>query len=334
MTKTITLEKTTKKVTQLSSPPFFHRRHGVRNELRPLFSIVWAGLIVGMAWLDCQVRCHAEPATTDRSDLAVILTEQGVEVADGVSVPLPAARIRFDAEGDDQSLHELAGAAEWDRFVEDTVTAPVTVTIEAAAAGDMRLGHRVRTAFVLHAALEKVQAEEAVQKMLGVENGFKGATAKRLTAAELAAVGIGHDGSGREQFLFVEIPLLNRIKVRGVVRAVKRESPGGVQVAWEFDPRFADVPRWRTTWTKVEENELGERVEGEPQPYEGCGGIVTVKKLQPAGERHVDVLVVESRMVICEPEAWFQGSNLLRSKIPLTAQEGVRLLRRKMAATR
>jgi hypothetical protein len=38
--------------------------------------------------------------------------------------------------------------------------------------------------------------------------------------------------------------------------------------------------------------------------------------------------------VICEPEAWFQGSNLLRSKIPLTTQEGVRSLRRKLAAAR
>jgi hypothetical protein len=39
-------------------------------------------------------------------------------------------------------------------------------------------------------------------------------------------------------------------------------------------------------------------------------------------------------MVLGEPEAWFQGSNLLRSKIPLTVQEGVRTLRRRLAATR
>lgn len=316
--------------TQLFSPAFSPRR----NKLRPLFPILCVGLIIGMAWLDCQAHCHAEPATADRSDLAAILTEQGVEVADGVRAQLPSARIRFDAENDDQSLRELAGAVDWDRFVEDTITAPVTVIIEAVTAGDIRLGHRVRTAFVLHATLETLQGEEAVQKMLGVEDGFKGATAERLEAAELSAVGIEPDGSGREQLLFVEIPLLNRIKVRGVVRAVKLESPGGVQVAWEFDSRFADVPRWRTTWTKVEENELGDRIEGEPQPYKGCGGIVAVKKLETAGESSVDVLVVESRMVICEPEAWFQGSNLLRSKIPLTAQEGVRLLRRKVAATR
>jgi hypothetical protein len=316
-----------------------HSDAGVK-ELRPLFPIplgrglLWAGLIIGTASCHCPARCHAEPATKDRADLAAILTEQGVEVAEHLRAQLPAAIVRLDTGDDDQSLHELAGAAGWDRFIEDAVTAPVTVMIEAVAAGDTRLGHRVRTAFVIHAALEKLQGEEAVQKMLGVEEDSKGATAKRLAATELSAVGIEPDGVGREQFLFVEIPLLNRIKVRGVVRAVKLESPGGVQVAWEFDPRFDAVSRWRTTWTKIEENALGDRVEGPPQPYKGCGGIVTVRKLAAAGGDSVDMLVVESRMVICEPEAWFQGSNLLRSKIPLTAQEGVRRLRRKLAANR
>ncbi len=296
-------------------------------------ALLWASLLIGTAWCDRQACCHAEPATADRTDLAAILTEHGVEVAEGVWSPLPTALVRLGVGDDEQSLHELAGVAGWDRFVEDAVTAPVTVVIEAVTAGDRRLGHRVRTAFVLHAALEKVQGEEAVKKTFGLEEDSKGATAKPLAAADLSAVGIEPDGSGHEQFLFVEVPLLNRVKVRGVVRAEKHETPDGVQVAWEFDPRFGNEPRWRATWTRIEENELGGRIEGEPQPYKGCGGVVTVRKLAAEGGSG-DVLVVESRMVICEPEAWFQGSNLLRSKIPLTSQEGVRVLRRKLAAGR
>ncbi len=295
--------------------------------------VLWAALIVGSAWAHHDALCRAEPGTASGTDLAALLTAGGVEVAEGVRAPLPPPLVHLEPADDEASLHELAGGAGWDRFIEDAVTAPVTVTIEPVTVNDTRLGHRVRMAFVLHVPLEKLQGDEAVKRTLGAEDS-KGASAKQLPAAELTAAGIEPDGSGHEQFLVVEIPLLNRIKVRGVVRAVKMESPGGVQVAWEFDPRFENVPQWRATWTKIEENELGDRVEGEPQPYRGCGGIVTVKKLRTTAKSDANLLVVESRMVICEPEVWFQGSNLLRSKIPLSTQEGVRTLRRKLAATR
>lgn len=129
----------------------------------PFFSIplgrtlLWAGLIIGTASCHCPARCHAEPATKGRADLAAILTEQGVEVAERLRAQLPAAIVRLDTGDDEQSLHELAGAAGWDRFIEDAVTVPVIVMIEAVAAGDTRLGHRVRTAFVIHVTLEKLQ---------------------------------------------------------------------------------------------------------------------------------------------------------------------------------
>jgi hypothetical protein len=296
--------------------------------------VLCTGLLVGSSWAHHDARCHAQPATAARADLAAALTAEGVEVVTGVRTPLPASVVRLESGDDEHSLHELAGTAGWDRFVEDAVTAPVTVTIEPVTEGDSRLGHRVRMAFVLHVPLEKLQGDEAVKRALGADEGSKGATVKPLTTAELTAAGIEPDGSGREQFIAVEIPLLNRITVRGVVRAEKMESADGTQVAWEFDPRFETVPQWRATWTKIEENELGERVEGQPQPYSGCGGIVTVKKIRAGAEADASLLVVESRMVIREPEAWFQGSNLLRSKIPLTTQEGVRNLRRKLAAAR
>jgi hypothetical protein len=43
---------------------------------------------------------------------------------------------------------------------------------------------------------------------------------------------------------------------------------------------------------------------------------------------------VESRLAFAEPLAWFGGSNLLRAKIPLLTQEGVRTLRRRLATVR
>jgi amino acid transporter len=262
------------------------------------------------------------------------LASRGVEVAMDVRADLPAAVLRFDAPQGEADLKPLAGPVEWERFSADSVNAPVAVTIEPFAVAGTRLAHRVHASFALHAPLERLQADETLRRSLGAEAAADGkaATARLLTAEELAAAGIVADAGGRERLVALDLPLLNRVRIRGVVRTVATEHPDGVEVAWQFDDRLRDHPQWRPTWTRLEENELGARVAGEPQPYGGCGGIVAVRRLAAAGG--LDLLAVESRMVLAEPEAWFQGGNLLRSKIPLATQEGVRSLRRRLESAR
>jgi hypothetical protein len=45
----------------------------------------------------------------------------------------------------------------------------------------------------------------------------------------------------------------------------------------------------------------------------------------PAG-----ALFVEYHVVFLEPQGWFRGTNLLRSKLPIVAQDLVRKFRRRM----
>lgn len=268
------------------------------------------------------------PGTGPLADLVT----SGVAVAPDTLAPLPTGGLRFDALQTQADLAGLAGAADWDRFTADSINAPVTVTIEPFPATGTRLAHRVHAAFTLRAPLERLKADETLRRSLGAEADGKDASVRLLTAEELAAAGIPPDPGGHERLVAIDLPLLNRVRIRGVVRTVATEHPDGVEVAWWFDERLRDHPRWRPTWTRTEQNELGARVEGEPQPYGGCGGIVTARRLATDGG--LDLLVLESRMVLAEPEAWFQGGNLVRSKIPLTTQEGVRSLRRRLQVVR
>jgi len=293
--------------------------------VRAAAAVLAVGLVLQPAWAG-----DPQPAAAPAIDPAT----RGVEVGPDVRAELPAAVLRFDAAQGEAEMKPLAGPVEWERFSADSVNAPVAVTIEPFAVAGTRLAHRVRAAFTLHAPLERLRADETLRRSLGAEAAADGkaATARLLTAEELAAAGIPADAGGRERLVALDLPLLNRVRIRGVVRTVATEHPDGVEVAWQFDERLRDHPQWRPTWTRLEENELGERVAGEPQPYAGCGGIVAVRRLAVAGG--LDLLVVESRMVLAEPEAWFQGGNLLRSKIPLTTQEGVRSLRRRLESVR
>ena len=65
----------------------------------------------------------------------------------------------------------------------------------------------------------------------------------------------------------------------------------------------------------------------QPQPYAGLGSYVKATRLaEPAG-----AVFIEYHVVFAEPQGWFHGANLLRSKLPIVAQDMVRKFRRKMA---
>ena len=53
--------------------------------------------------------------------------------------------------------------------------------------------------------------------------------------------------------------------------------------------------------------------------------------LDPHDLRTSGAVLVEYHLVFEEPQGWFGGSNLLRSKLPLVCQDGVRKFRRRMA---
>ena len=271
-------------------------------------------------------------AALGQEDPVAALEARGVEIVPGGVVPLPAGLLRFDVPQSTADLRELAGAADWERFTADGLSAPVTVAAEPAVVGGVRQGHRVRGAFTLHAPLERLRTDDSLRRSLAAGEDVKGSTVRPLTPDERAAAGLPAEDTAAEQLLRIELTLLNRVLIRGVVRATRREHPDGVAVAWDFDPRLATHATWRPTWSRLDTNDLGSRVEGPPQPYAGAAGIVAVRRLESAGG--IDLLVVESRMVLAEPEAWFQGSNQLRSKIGIATQEGVRTLRRRLAAAR
>lgn len=267
-----------------------------------------------------------------QEDPLVAVEDRGVEIVPGGFVPLPPGLLRFDMPQSAADLRDLAGAADWDRFTADGLSAPVTVAVEPAIIGNVRQGHRVRGAFTLHAPLERLRTDDSLRRSLAAGDDVKGSTIRQLTPDERAAAGLPADDTAGEQLVRIELTLLNRVVIRGVVRATRREHPDGIAVAWDFDPRLATNATWRPTWSRLDTNELGSRVEGPPQPYAGGAGVVAVRRLGSAGG--IDLLVVESRMVLAEPEAWFQGSNQLRSKIGIATQEGVRTLRRRLAAAR
>lgn len=272
-------------------------------------------------------------------DLAESLCDEGWEIAAGMRVRLPASELASDEPLTADLLESFAGRQGWKRFAAESRMAPISVRIEPQENESQRVGHLVTARFALHTPLKAFEDDEHVRRVVGLDEGADGASFRQLTPAELAAAGIVPAADGSEEFGFLRVMLLNRIELQGVVCVQRHQLHTGIVLAWAFDHRFANVPHLQATSSRLEANALGERVAGPAIPYEGAAGMVTVRELSADESSALGnmpaagpVVVVESILVVAEPAAWFGGSNLLRAKIPLITQEGVRDLRRRLEA--
>jgi hypothetical protein len=101
-----------------------------------------------------------------------------------------------------------------------------------------------------------------------------------------------------------------------------------VVVAISIDPRFNADAQFPNSWRGITRGTGRSLQLGEVQPYQAAGGYMKASRLvQPSG-----ALLIEYHLAFEEPQGWFNGSNLLRSKLPLLCQDGVRKFRRRMAA--
>src|SRR5262249_4089142 len=135
-----------------------------------------------------------------------------------------------------------------------------------------------------------------------------------------------HEGYGHVTFAF-----LDRVQISATGRSYWTRTGESVLAATRLDPRFAgdrefpNAGRWMTR-----EGGGKPRRGGPSHPYEGAGYYVKITRLaKPAG-----ALFVEAHVVFTEPEKWFDGANLLRSKLPPVIQSKVRLARRELQRAR
>jgi len=121
--------------------------------------------------------------------------------------------------------------------------------------------------------------------------------------------------------------LLDRVQVRATTRSIKTRSADSLLVASILDSRFAADPEFSSGWRPILRDDSGSRQLGAAHAYQGLGSYVKATRLmEPEG-----ALLIEYHVAYAEPAEWFNGANLLRSKLPIVAQTVVRKLRRSLA---
>lgn len=261
------------------------------------------------------------------------LIRQGVAVSPGETVRLPAPSLAdgLTATAQRKVIEAIAGERHtWDSFTRRAVVTPFVLKISQDDASDQRIGRRVDLWFVAYGDLRSLGSDEFLNRQFKsavAADAENSARVRLLTNSDLAQRGLAPPQNAEDsRYLAAEFTLLERVRLSATTRSVKTETQDSIMVASVLDPRFTEDAEFPNRWQSITRDDAGRRKLGAPQPYTGLGSYVKATRLSaPEG-----ALFIEYHVAFAEPRGWFNGANLLRSKLPIVAQDAVRKFRRSL----
>jgi hypothetical protein len=274
------------------------------------------------------------PLAQAENPLFADLMRDGVPISPKESVPLPEPTLA-DGLSAAQQRQALAGVIgerySWEEFTRRAVVAPLVLRISDDAAQKKSLGRRVDLWFVAYGDLKTLASDEFLEgQFRGAESSSDAESDSRITLLTDADLKKRRIDPPRKEsdprFIAAEVTLLDRVRISGTTRSVKTTSADSVLVASLLDDAFAEDVEFPNRWRPITRDDAGRKRVGEPHTYEGLGSYVKATRLvEPKG-----ALLIEYHIAFGEPAGWFNGANLLRSKLPLVAQDSVRKFRRNL----
>jgi hypothetical protein len=286
-------------------------------------AILLAGLLAGQAQI--------EPAHAQNSVYRHVL-DQGLDIG-GQKIELPPPRLAGGQESAAvrAALREIAGS---DRALEDllrdSVTAPYIIKVRDVKTS----GAVIRMAdvwFVVFADLKQVdfgqEASHTDQKEVEVANMLF--QTRLLTDDFFRSIGMKPEAAVPGQnkwYVHVHARLLDRIDFEVTNQVMATQTPDSIVIASRTDPKFAEVPGLVNRWKPLV-REATKKTDDRARPYEGGMSYAKISRL----DLKPRAILVETHMAFVEPDGWFQGAPILRSKFSVVAQDQVRSLRRELA---
>jgi hypothetical protein len=286
-------------------------------------AILLAGLVAG--------QIQREPAHARNSVYRQVL-DQGLEVS-GQRVDLPGPRF---VDGQELAVHraalrEIAGSERaLDDLLRNSVTAPYIIKVRDVKATSATI--RIADVwFVVYADLKEVdfgqEASRTDQKEVEVANMWF--QTRLMKDDAFRSIGMKPPAAEPGQNMWcahVHAKLLDRIDFEVTNQVMATQTADSIVIASRTDPAFAEVPGFANRWKPLAKQGT-EPTDDQARPYEG--GISYAKMSRT--DLKPRAILVEMHMAFVEPDGWFQGAPILRSKFSVIAQDQVRSLRRELA---
>ncbi len=261
------------------------------------------------------------------------LLTAGVPVADGevVKLPEPTLADGMTAAAQRRQIEAIAeGRSSWEELTRRAVVAPFLLRTSEDGSEQRALGRRVDLWFVAYGGLDTLASDEFLKDQFKTasEDSENASSARLLGEGDLKKRGLTVPSVAEDtRYVAAEATLLERVRVSATTRSIKTRTAESLVVASILEPRFAGDPEFPNRWCAILRDDAGSRQFGEPHTYLGLGSFVKATRLvEPNG-----AMLIEYHVVYAEPKEWFNGANLLRSKLPILAQTVVRKVRRSLA---
>lgn len=260
------------------------------------------------------------------------LVAKGIAVGDSfVKLPEPSMSPEADAKEQTEVVRQVSSKKyKYDEFIRKSPVAPFMLEISTVGESGGDRVQKVDLWFVAYGKLESVTDEELLGQIAGSGSRSEKGESESLTDDELRKRDLKVESTDdrRESYYRTDAPLLDKVQISGIGHGVTTRGSKSILAASVLDPRFTDDAKYSNRWRPIVREPSGKTKLGDSHhAYAGFGGYCQVVELQePKG-----ALFFEIHIAINEPHAWFNGENLLRSKLPILMNDNVRTLRRKLA---
>jgi hypothetical protein len=265
------------------------------------------------------------------------ISKEGIVTADGsvAIAPKPVMADGLTAAEQRKAIDSISeGNKNFESLTKGGVNAPYVLKISDVkpTKGESKTIRLVEFYFVIHADLKRLedesflkgQTEEREEK----DDEQTKASGEEIKPEELKSLGITvAEGENRpERYYKGTFPLFGRVRVEGTGRSFYTSTEQSSLLASVLVPKFGGDEKRAARWIPLSRDEkTGKLVEGKPEPYTGAGTYTKATVLaEPKG-----AVFVEQHILFDEPKGWFNGANLLRSKLPIVIQDEIRRLRRR-----
>jgi len=282
-----------------------------------------------LAALTCVRHCRAENPVFD------LLISGGVPVGadEVVRLPPPTLADGLSAAGQRRAVESIAGENHtWADLTRKSVVAPFVLRISKDEPQQERRGRRLDVWFITYGDLRTLDNEDFLRRQFrsatSETDPDNGSSSKTLTSSDLKRRGLMPPGGPQDpEYAAIEFTVLDRVRLQVTTQSTKSTTAESNLAASILDRRFMNDPEFPNQWRPITRDDAGRRHLGPPQPFSGFGGYAKATRLiDPPG-----ALFVEYHAAFAEPQGWFGGTNLLRSKVPILAQLIVRQIRRGLA---
>lgn len=259
-------------------------------------------------------------------------------------LPPPTMADGLDASSQRAILEALPNRNQTvEQFARKSVVSPFAMRFrDYPAVEGLEPIHGIDVWFVAHGSLEALTDPKFFETATDREGGqgdSGSARARLLSPNQLKARGVASSDldAGREQVALVNLRLFDKVELNVAGQSIwteapaadaaasRRPTPSSLTVAARIDRRFDHDSQSPNQWRPIR-RQGGREVVGDPRTYTDAAWYYKVTPLvEPPG-----ALFVEAHLVYVEPKDWFQGANLLRSKLPIVIQSEIRAFRKRL----